>query len=831
MVHRGQHGSHVGVDHLAGPVGVARQRFSGRTVRVSARPGGIDESPGASVKLAIGDASVALRRDKNTWSNASPIELSAGTLYTVRLTVEKVQEVVRVRWQTPGRGWEVLPARYLYSKDLSDNVVRVYTRFAKAAFLASVLELTADEFVYLTAHADYQIDGNGWLNRLPIVGRPGGQTAKALSKALGALLDFSLLKAALSPADERLLAIIEDPDKAAQQDGLLYAVTGWEQTSLAALLTHFGLTPTELANLSTFLRVYRAFQQVRVLGIAAIPLIDATTNEPTSTTVRDLQAALRARHTTDDWLAVIKPINDDLRTIQRDALVCYILHQMRLHKISEHIDTPDKLFEYFLMDVQMQPCMQTSRIRAALSAVQLFVERSLMNLERRVAPSALNVAQWEWMKRYRVWEANRKVFLWPENWLEPELRDDQSPFFREMMSELLQSDITEDRAAAALGNYLVKLNTVAHLEPCAIHYVENEPGTTDDIAYVVARTTGANRSYYWRRREYGYWTPWEAVKLGIEDNPVLPVLWKNRLFLFWLKILTLPNLAPPQPFKDQTSKDLTKVQTGDINNTPAPLTVSAMLCWSEYYNGAWQPVKTSDPERPTGLGSFPAAGFDRSALVMAAVKDGDGIRIVISGQGGSSFLLYNTHSLPVRQEDAPSWSQLPIPWRVLHTGDGKLAVDYVLPLLSIAGLTEIWATVSRSVLENPIGATTVQPRHDLDNTKDAPFFYSDSRHVFYVSTSQRPVTVAEWQQYAPPPPQPPPPDIHIPLILVQQPELRPKPIDPVAIGHNVGISNPAPVEHFLTEDAYISKAIATLGTVAFNGIQIGAAGSLAKRRG
>jgi hypothetical protein len=25
------------------------------------------------------------------------------------------------------------------------------------------------------------------------------------------------------------------------------------------------------------------------------------------------------------------------------------------------------------------------------------------------------------MKRYRVWEANRKVFLWPENWLEPDL--------------------------------------------------------------------------------------------------------------------------------------------------------------------------------------------------------------------------------------------------------------------------------------------------------------------------------------------------------------------------------------------------------------------------
>jgi len=32
------------------------------------------------------------------------------------------------------------------------------------------------------------------------------------------------------------------------------------------------------------------------------------------------------------------------------------------------------------------------------------------------------VAQWEWLKRYRVWNANRKIFLYPENWVEPELR-------------------------------------------------------------------------------------------------------------------------------------------------------------------------------------------------------------------------------------------------------------------------------------------------------------------------------------------------------------------------------------------------------------------------
>ena len=60
---------------------------------------------------------------------------------------------------------------------------------------------------------------------------------------------------------------------------------------------------------------------------------------------------------------------------------------------------------------------------------------------------------------------------------------------------------------------------------------------TGEIDHVIARTAGAHRKYYYRRYEYGYWTAWEQIKLDIEDNPVLPVVWKGRLLLFWLRIL------------------------------------------------------------------------------------------------------------------------------------------------------------------------------------------------------------------------------------------------------------------------------------------------------
>jgi len=35
---------------------------------------------------------------------------------------------------------------------------------------------------------------------------------------------------------------------------------------------------------------------------------------------------------------------------------------------------------------------------------------------------------WAWLKRYRVWEAVRKIFLYAENWLQPEHPEDQSPW-------------------------------------------------------------------------------------------------------------------------------------------------------------------------------------------------------------------------------------------------------------------------------------------------------------------------------------------------------------------------------------------------------------------
>src|SRR5690606_333788 len=97
------------------------------------------------------------------------------------------------------------------------------------------------------------------------------------------------------------------------------------------------------------------------------------------------------------------------------------------------------IFGHLLIDVDMSPCMMTSRIKQAIASVQIFVHRSLLHLEAdEVTFEPEAIERWSWSKNYRVWEANRKVFLYPENWIEPALRSDKTPEFNELEADLMQ---------------------------------------------------------------------------------------------------------------------------------------------------------------------------------------------------------------------------------------------------------------------------------------------------------------------------------------------------------------------------------------------------------
>lgn len=297
---------------------------------------------------------------------------------------------------------------------------------------------------------------------------------------------------------------------------------------------------------------------------------------------QEAKRAHKAKYDNDSWLEIARAVADQLRELQRAALVDYLLPQLGFK-------TADELFEYFLIDVEMSPCMQTSRIKQAISSVQLFIQRCRMNLEGGLSPKLIDQDRWKWMQNYRVWEANLKVFLYPENWIEPELRDDKSPFFRELEAELMQGEVTTEAAEIALGTYLEKLAAVSQLRICGM-FEQTDFGageSFESILHVFGCTFSAPQTFYYRQfvtvnQSYRYWTPWENVPLDIAGDEVLPVVWNRRLHLFW------PVVAE-KATTDNKGKELW-----------------ARIAWSEYRSGKWSGKRLTGASQATKI-NFPLA--------------------------------------------------------------------------------------------------------------------------------------------------------------------------------------------------------------------------------
>ncbi len=271
------------------------------------------------------------------------------------------------------------------------------------------------------------------------------------------------------------------------------------------------------------------------------------------------------------WTKLYQPITNRLRRELRDALVAYYLGQHRFADIPQ-------LYAHFLIDPEMEPCMQTSRIVQATNACQTLIQRGLLGLEANVVLDEGDKKQWVWRKNYRVWEANRKVFLYPENWIDPSLRLVKTPLFAAAQEQLLQDELNAANVEKAFNAYLTRLEDISRLDIRG-QYFDDDPDVSDDeknVTYVFARTWNPPHTYFYRRREKNRrWTAWEEIPIDIEGDHLIPVLFNRRLYLFW------PTFAPKE---HRTYRD------ADDSNKAAPY-VELRLCYSKLEFGKWSPKK------------------------------------------------------------------------------------------------------------------------------------------------------------------------------------------------------------------------------------------------
>jgi hypothetical protein len=379
------------------------------------------------------------------------------------------------------------------------------------------------------------------------------------------------------------------------------AVTGWSPVDLPVLAARFGVASAEeLLGAPVYLRLEAAIAALTALGVGAgagIGWTDlAATGDAARTSALDARKAAREKHGATGWAEVARPLRNKLRERQRDALVAAYL------QADGEIRTTDELFEKLLLDTQMTACDRTSRIVLAHAAVQLYVDRVLLGIEP--AATLLPDARQEWdrLSRYRVWEASRRILHEAESYLVPELRDDKSPLYNELETQILQAELTQESAEEAIRSYVRGLLDIANLEVVAM--VEEKPAkysnnifgpeepiglglgwtangrkpanaTSEETIHVFARS-GAPYVYYHRRRVGNIWKPWEKLDIEIEGAHLVPVVYHHQLFLFWAvaQLKSEPVGQQPMPLEDQPLTE--PKQFWDIK-----------LSWSTLRNGRW----------------------------------------------------------------------------------------------------------------------------------------------------------------------------------------------------------------------------------------------------
>jgi hypothetical protein len=677
---------------------------------------------------------------------------------------------------------------------------------SKAIQLIGQLGLSEREIRYLLTHAgDF-----GQLNLSDLPVEPVGDAddeKKNTTVRFGwflRLASYVRMKRDLAGGTDDLIGLFEangtaDPDR---MDKTVYPwlarLTRRDDETVKATARALAQVPA-FASEQPLEQLWKALQMIERFGVPVASLLEWTqivtpkvSPEQRTRIASDLKEAIKARFEPEAWLRVAQPIFDKLRRRQRDALVAHVMHQ-------HGFDRTEQLFEFFLIDPGVEPVVQTSRIRSAIGAVQIFIHRCLLNLETGVAAAAINSKQWQWMKRYPVWAGNRKLWLFPENVLEPEFRDDKTHLFAELEGKLLQSDVNNDVAEDAFFTYLKKLDELARLDIVAMYCEEQPLDPASNQLHVIGRTYLEPFRYFYRRYAHEMWTPWEPMPVEIEGNHIVPVVWRARLNVFWVTFIDNPDpdsgLTDDIDFSDLkvsmvTTGGLKKsLSVGSSSNNPSGMKltelslgqlaggvrsamtrklVKVQLHWSECFQGEWS-VRESGGYSASLVRSVPL-DFDSATVFVHATKEFDegeerAVNIHLGGEIKQAFRVVSRNSRPARIFGAATPPPMPyIAPQVQanrYRGSGAFRVTFTQRIETEVGKDTHSTVATPGILQEGEGFT-VLPCANVTSIGTpeiaslvSPLFYQDDRsNTFFVEPTLKEKTIEEWQEWVTRTPQP-----------------------------------------------------------------------------
>ena len=277
-----------------------------------------------------------------------------------------------------------------------------------------------------------------------------------------------------------------------------------------------------LHDATTFARILSAWEPIATLGVSLATAHTMATFEPSREVAATARRVARSLHRSDaSWHEAVRPVRDGIRRRQQSALYAALTELDR--KVRSEADFHARYF----VDSQMDPCMDSSRLKLAISSVQTYVNRCLLGLVKDVSLDSEDEVEWRgWRQSYRVWEAARKVALFPENWLLADLRLHCSPEF-DTFSAKLESQSLDDRAAEeALAAYLVEILPFANPQLACItqdpesqdlHVFARAGGQPSLLLHRVGKSLGDGVGVDADAGDRWFWEPWEKLPFPVPE--------------------------------------------------------------------------------------------------------------------------------------------------------------------------------------------------------------------------------------------------------------------------------------------------------------------------
>lgn len=315
----------------------------------------------------------------------------------------------------------------------------------------------------------------------------------------------------------------------------------YTQNQVEAAYEHFD-NVASIGKIAELLELTKA-QKLSVEALVAFTDVDeSTTYQEWSALANQFEASLSALQQTKH--------KNKMEESLSQALCGYFLANKAEAVTSFELNDREDLYRYLLIDNKVSGEILTTRVAESIASLQLYVNKCIQGFEPNIDHELLLRPFFEhWSRynhRYSTWAGLEKLTFYPENYVEPTLRYNQTRLQQGLLSDISQNQLNDDTVDDAYRRYLNQFEEVANLDVLSGYLHGNDFHLGD--TYFAARNKEKPHRYYWRSLDNtasdgldGYvasaWSEWEEITTPMTPlrDQVRLVMFQDRLYISWIE--------------------------------------------------------------------------------------------------------------------------------------------------------------------------------------------------------------------------------------------------------------------------------------------------------